>query len=75
MVRLLLCDLCDFVRFCDFFQSHNGAIAAKSATTTESVSSGFQSHNGAIAASAKAQNSLPLKAFNPTMVRLLLARA
>jgi len=32
----------------------------------------FQSHNGAIAASCLAVNTvLPLKSFNPTMVRLL----
>ena len=53
------------------FQSHNGAIAAKSMTKFKSVNRKFQSHNGAIAASPNDNAREDDQCFNPTMVRLL----
>ena len=57
------------------FQSHNGAIAAKSIPTKRCPTTTFQSHNGAIAACNDIQLAVGSDdAFNPTMVRLLPKR-
>ena len=74
MVRLLPCKLVR-VRSNMRFQSHNGAIAAsRRGEQREGLTADFQSHNGAIAAFLYNREVEPrVVAFNPTMVRLLLA--
>jgi len=56
------------------FQSHNGAIAAKSPVGMVLWAAQFQSHNGAIAAPRTPAQFDSAARFNPTMVRLLPLR-
>ena len=59
MVRLLpLAGYGDFVPLL-LFQSHNGAIAARSVRRLNLRTAGFQSHNGAIAAVARRYDCYP----------------
>jgi len=50
MVRLLHVPQRPAINQPAFFQSHNGAIAAKLLTKSKNLATSFQSHNGAIAA-------------------------
>ena len=56
------------------FQSHYGAIATGSAVIGRIYSIPFQSHYGAIATEQDLFYLLQDHSFNPTMVRLRLAR-
>ena len=62
------CDCCDVVNatfdyYSSVFQSHNGAIAARSIFTTFTTISLFQSHNGAIAARIESSQPIILAMF------------
>ena len=72
MVRLLRLVLLGLVERTKGFQSHNGAIAARSHPDIHFLPDKFQSHNGAIAAFELIHNEVERHCFNPTMVRLLL---
>jgi len=71
MVRLLLRFECMRLLCFQWFQSHNGAIAALFDELVVPLLREFQSHNGAIAALAEPPPRCVCSGFNPTMVRLL----